>query len=224
MAKTRARRKRRRPPTDDLDAAVAVRPGGGARKLVRELWSVAAAAMVVLFARSSLADHYVVPTGSMLPTVEIGDRVLVDKQAYGLRAPLTSWKLVEGGEPRPGDVIVFEGPESGEVLLKRVAAVPGDVVAVRGGRLVRDGVLAPIAGRAARQTEELDGRPHRVDLGAGGPDFGPAVVPAERYLVLGDNRGNSHDGRMFGWVPRSAILGRVVAVFSRRGALRWLPL
>jgi signal peptidase I len=223
MVDNRARRKRRSQ-TTPIDSPAPGRLSGRARKLIRELWSVAAAAMVVLFARSSLADHYVVPTGSMLPTVEIGDRVLVDKHAYGLRVPFTSWQLVDGADPRPGDVIVFEAPESGEVLLKRVAAVPGDVVAVRGGRLVRGGVSVPIVTRATQQVEELDGREHLVDLGAGGPDFGPAVVPAERYLVLGDNRGNSHDGRMFGWVPRSAILGRVMGVFSRRGAPRWLPL
>ena len=106
-----------------------------ARKLVRELASVAAAALVVLLARSSLADHYVVPTGSMEPTVFAGDRVIVHKAAYGWRVPLTQQWFIEGTDPSPGEVVVLEAPDSGEVLLKRVVAAPGDLVAVRSGRL-----------------------------------------------------------------------------------------
>jgi len=101
-------------------------------KLLKQALSLAGLVLVVLAARSSLADHYTVPSGSMRPTVEVGDRILVDKLAYGLRLPFSNWYLAEFDGPRAGDVIVFESPEDGTVLLKRVAAVPGDRVEFRG--------------------------------------------------------------------------------------------
>lgn len=195
-----------------------------ARKWIRELASVAVASFVVLLARSTFADHYVVPTGSMLPTVHAGDRVLVHKAAYGWRVPLTRYWLREGDAPARGDVVVLEAPSSGDVLLKRVVAVPGDLVAIRRGRVWLNGRAAPLGARAGQLIETLGERDHEVDLGLGGPDFGPIRVPAEHYLVMGDNRGDSHDGRMFGWVARDAILGRALGVYLRGGAPVWVGL
>ena len=137
---------------------------------------------VALTGRATLADQYTVPSGSMEPTVRVGDRVLVSKIAYGLRVPLTEHYLARFAPPARGDVVVLVSPEDGRVLLKRVAAVPGDRV-------------------------ELGGR--------------EVIVPPDRYLVLGDNRDNSHDGRAFGLVERRAILGRVKGVFWRDGAPTW---
>ena len=195
------------------------------RKIPRDLISMAVAIAVVLVARSSLANHYVVPSGSMLPTVRIGDRVLVDKTAYGLRLPLANGYLIERAGPARGDVIVLESPDSGIVLLKRVVALPGDTVAVRDGRVSIDGHVAPIHERLGAVEEELDGRSHPVDIARyGGPDFGPVVVPRGRYLVLGDNRGDSRDGRAFGFVARGAILGRAERVYFRDGGLSWVDL
>jgi signal peptidase I len=95
------------------------------------------------------------------------------------------------------------------VLLKRVVARAGDHVVIRDGRV------------------RIDGRPeasYPLYIGDGGPDFGPAIVPAGRVLVLGDNRGNSHDGRQFGFVSVQALLGRAVAVYSSDGSLTWRAL
>lgn len=174
------------------------------------------------FARSSFADHYTVPSGSMKPSVEIGDRVLVDKSAYGLRIPLTSVHLTPIQMPARGDVVVLESPENGIVLLKRVVAVAGDSVEVKGGRLYLDG--RPVTVDEQRGVEWLGDGPHAVAIGLGGPRFGPRVVPPHKLLVMGDNRDNSHDGRSFGFVDDDAVLGRAVAVYFREGELRWIDL
>ena len=191
------------------------------RRLVRELLGIATVLLLAMTARATLADHYRVPTGSMLPTVEVGDRIAVNKSAYGLRVPLTQTWLLRTDEPAAGDVVVLASPVDGETLLKRIVAVPGDLVAVRGGRPWRNGAFAPLD---ASGRELLGGEPHAVSFGAGGPDFGPVSVPAGSFLVMGDNRGNSLDGRSFGWVRREAVFGRAVGVFARDGRPSWHPL
>src|SRR5262249_34209019 len=107
----------------------------------------------------------------------------------------------------------------------RVVALPGDRVVVRDGTLELCGASVPVEARGAELVEALGREPHALKLDAGGgPDFGPAVVPNDKYLVLGDNRGESNDGRSFGWVDRRAILGRAVRIFVRDGAPAWLSL
>ncbi|MGC4089079.1 MAG: signal peptidase I [Polyangiaceae bacterium] len=176
-------------------------------------------------ARASLADHYTVPTGSMEPTVQVGDHVCVDKRAYGLRIPASETYVLHGHAPARGEVVVLNSPSDDEVLLKRVAAVPGDVVSVRDGRLLLNGVEVPTEQHDRHLIESLGAHPH--ELGAefgGGPDLPPTRVPSGHFLVLGDNRGNSRDGRYFGWVTEGAILGRAAAVCLRHGRPLWLPL
>jgi len=189
-----------------------------ARRIIRELGMVAAFALVLMSARSSLADHYSVPTGSMLPTVELDDRIVVNKAAYGLHVPFTRTYVTQFGGPEVGDVVVLDSPEEDKVLLKRVVGVPGTRVEVRSGRVVLDDKLAPVEQRADGLYEHLGGALHQVRLTRnGGPDWGPVTIPAGRYLVMGDNRGDSHDGRSFGLVSRDAILGRAMGVFWRGG-------
>lgn len=183
------------------------------------------AAAIVLTARASFADHYVVPSGSMEPTVHVGDRIFVNKLAYGLRVPLTDVYVVDANGPARGDVVVLTSPEDGRVLLKRVVALPGDRVRVEDGAVEIDGVSAPIARDAGAATETLGDASHQLELShGGGPDFGPVTVPADHYLVLGDARGNSQDGRYFGFVAKSAILGKAAAVTMRDGKLTLLAL
>jgi signal peptidase I len=192
------------------------------RSLPRDLVSVLGVSAILLVARASFADHYVVPSGSMEPTVAVGDQICVNKAAYGLRVPVSERYLVEGAGPARGDVVVLMSPTDGEVLLKRVVAVPGDVVAVTGGRVAIDGAPAPVREQDGGAVEELGGREHALSTEyGGGPDFGPTLVPRDAYLVLGDNRGNSRDGRFFGWVARGAILGKAVAVCLHEGKPVW---
>jgi signal peptidase I len=196
------------------------------RSTLREIVPILVAVTVELVTRSSLADHYRVPSGSMEPTVEVGDQICVSKIAYGLRVPASETYLARTAAPARGDVVVLASPADGEVLLKRVVAGPGDVVEVRGGEVTIDGVRAIVHQKQdGALVEEIDGRAHAVSREfGGGPDFGPTRVPAGQFLVLGDNRGNSNDGRFFGWVDRDAILGRAVAVCVRDGKLVWRSL
>jgi signal peptidase I len=189
----------------------------------RTVLQLASAAAVALTARASLADHYRVPSGSMEPTVHVGDRIVVSKIAYGIRLPLTDTYLVRYATPARGDVVVIEPPETaheskhatdsdiiGSVLLKRVVAVAGDLVEVRDGHVHIDGREIPEA---------------RISLAAGGgPDLGPVRVPDGKVLLLGDNRGNSRDGRWFGFIDRERVLGRAVSVVARDGRLSLQPL
>ena len=154
-----------------------------------------------------------------------GDRLVVHKAAYGLRLPLTDTYVVRGDAPRRGDVVVLDAPDTGDVLLKRVAAVPGDTVSILGGRIEIDGAIAPLERAGGRLVERLDGVSHELRLTSdGGPDFGPLTLGPDRYLVLGDNRGDSRDGRFFGLVERGAILGRAAGVYFRDGGFTWMEI
>ncbi|HEY0713077.1 MAG TPA: signal peptidase I [Polyangia bacterium] len=188
---------------------------------------------VLLAARSSLADHYFVPTGSMIPTVAIGDRVLVNKVAYSLRLPFSTVTVASFAQPTPGDVVVLDSPEDGRTLLKRVVAVPGDEVEVSGGQLRINGRVVPVEGNGdsgptalpAALIERLGKIAHPIQLtNGGGASLGPIRLPADEFLVMGDNRGESHDGRAFGPVKREAIRGRAWSVWLRDGRPCWRPL
>lgn len=166
----------------------------------------------MLAARSSFADHYVVPSGSMERTLFPGDRVVVDKRAYGLRVPFTLAKLTRGDAPARGDVVVFDAPDDGVRLIKRIVAVGGDVLEVRAGRAFINGL--PDDAKAA------------IDLRlGGGPDAGPVTVPAGQVFVMGDFRGNSRDSRYFGFVHEEQIYAKASRVYYRSGdGFVWLPL
>ena len=184
-------------------------------RIVRECLTFAIAMAGLLAARSSLADHYVVPSGSMEPSLMPGDRVVVDKRAYGLRIPFTLEKLGAGSSPARGDVVIVDSPRDGERLIKRVVATAGDEVAVRGGHVYIDGVAL---GEPGVPHEHFADHDVALDFDrGGGPDFGPVRVPEGKLLVMGDNRGNSLDGRYFGWVDSNAVYARATRVFWRSG-------
>lgn len=190
--------------------------------LLREVIFLAVLVGTVLTARASFADHYYVPSGSMLPTVRENDFLVVNKMAYGLRVPGTSTYLTYFDGPQRGEVVVLSSPTDGTVLLKRITAVPGDEVEVRRHRLIINGEKVPVeATDDGALVENLNGHEHRIRTTQPHTgDFGPTVLGDEEYLVMGDNRGESHDGRAFGPVKRSAILGRAIAIYWREG-LTW---
>jgi signal peptidase I len=182
------------------------------KKRIREYLPFALFVLCLFAARSSLADHYLVPSGSMERALYPGDRIVVDKRAYGLRAPFTLLKLQQGDSAARGDVVVFDSPVDGTRLIKRVVALGGDLVEVRGGRV-------RIHGRPDEENSTLS------LASGGGPDFGPARVPPGEVLVLGDARGNSNDGRFFGFVPQDALYAKAMGVYYRSGeGFVWMPL
>ena len=185
--------------------------------LRRELPPLLLLIALLVVARSSFANHYHVPSGSMEPTLQPGDRVLVDMSAYGLRVPFTGIELMARGRPEPGEVVVFKSPRDGTRLIKRVVAVGGQTVALLDGRLWIDG--RPVGNTGADgEAERFGARVARLDLDdGGGPDIPPSTIPDGMVLVLGDHRGRSADGRWFGLVPEQAFYGRALGVYWRSG-------
>jgi signal peptidase I len=198
---------------------------------MRQLWSLLGKnksffvfMLGMLMFRSALADWNVVPTGSMQPTIQIGDRILVDKAAYDIRLPFTHLSLIHLADPCRGDIVVLDSHAAGEKLVKRVIGVPGDRVTLRNNVLYINGVAAryapaSVAGihddlqdPARYEEEQLGSLQHLVRLSLSHPgdarDFGPVTVPAGQYLLLGDNRDNSLDSRYLGFFPRNEIVGR----------------
>src|SRR5262245_52115819 len=174
--------------------------------------------------RSSLADHYFVPSGSMERTLFPGDRVAVDKRAYGLRVPFTLTKITTGSHPARGDVVIFDSPADGTRLIKRVVAIAGDSIEVRDGHVFVNGLS--LTGRADAETEQVGRRTAALDLRfGGGPDLRATLVPVGHVFVLGDARGNSRDSRWFGFVGEDGIYAQAVAIYYRAGeGFVWLPL
>jgi signal peptidase I len=195
--------------------------------LFRDLRQFALMATIIFTGRSVLADWYVVPTGSMKPTILEGDRVFVWKSAYQVRVPFSRIRLFETGAPNRGDVVVVRNPDGGSVpFVKRLIGLPGDVVELRNEALFVNGqsqtsvFLPGVTNDTGRSvllgTEVLDGAPHPVRVVPEQPCFartwGPIVVPDGEVLLMGDNRDDSRDGRYFGTRPVTDLLGRAVGV------------
>ena len=178
--------------------------------------------LLVFAGRSSLADHYLVPSGSMEETLQVGDRVVVDKTAHGLRVPFTNIEISNGADVTRGEVVIFDSPRNGVRLIKRIVAVGGDEVLIRGGHISIN--RTPLL--TASAAEGFGSREARLNLrDGGGPDLYIERVPDGMLLAVGDHRGNSLDGRMFGLVSEKDIYGRAIAVYYRRGeAFVWKPL
>jgi signal peptidase I len=194
--------------------------------LLRDVRHLAIMAAVILTARSVLADWYVVPTGSMKPTILEGDRVFVWKSAYQIRVPFSKIRLFSTGTPRRGDVVVVRNPDGGSIpFVKRLIGLPGDVIELKNELLTVNGKVMPIhflpeirsddGETILLGTEELTGRPHPVRILPDRPafrNFGPITVPDGEVFVMGDNRDESRDARFFGTRPMTDLLGRAVGV------------
>jgi signal peptidase I len=186
-------------------------------KLRNEYQAFAVFVILMVIFRSALADWNTVPTGSMKPTIIEGDRILVNKLAYDLMIPLTHTSVYRFGDPVRGDIIVFDSKAADTRLVKRVIGVPGDIVEMRANRLTINGIEARYSdveykADAIFATESYGGMTHRIELDPAATagrysSFGPVEVPQGSYLVLGDNRDNSADSRVRGFIPRQEIIG-----------------
>lgn len=171
--------------------------------------------LMVVF-RSAVADWNDVPTGSMNPTIVEGDRILVNKLAYDIRVPFSNISLAKLADPVAGDIIIFDSKAAEKRLVKRVIGIPGDRVQLINNQLfINDQAIEysePVHnGHYRVQTETLNDREHRIqvhELGSALSNFPSVTVPEDHVLAMGDNRDNSADSRVIGFVPRNEIIGR----------------
>lgn len=220
-----------------LDASMEEHLSFARKSALREYGeSIGFAVAIALILRAFVVEAFQIPSGSMIPTLEIGDHIFVSKFSYGIGVPFTYRKVLQFGSPKRGDVIVFRYPLDKEVdYIKRVVGLPGERVEVRKNELFIDGKPVPrehVPGPCTiednppslrefncdRWIETLDGREHSVihNLGAGS-DWSGDVVPPGHVLVMGDNRDNSNDSRVWGFVDESLIKGRALIVWWSRG-------
>lgn len=195
-------------------------------------YSVFVALIIATSFKSAIADWYVIPTGSMNPTILEGDRVFVNKLAYDLKVPYTTWHIMEWGSPQRGEIVVFYSPVDDKRLIKRVVGIPGDSVSMQNNQLIingkkiayeatnrfKDNVL--IRGMDSNQfslIENLNDTRHPVMFMPQRPSlrsFDPIIVPEGKYFMMGDNRDNSADSRYFGFVERNRVVGQATAIVA----------
>ena len=181
--------------------------------------------LVVLVLRSFLFEPFRIPSGSMIPTLLVGDFILVNKFSYGVRLPITHTKILDTGEPARGDVAVFRFPDNPKLdYIKRVIGLPGDVVVYEDRKFIVNGEVMGTEGDTpyvspideqpvlnAFVREELMGKElHEIlEYPSETPKrSGTFVVPEGHYFMVGDNRDRSNDGRFWGFVPEGNLVGR----------------
>lgn len=192
--------------------------------------------IIVLVVRGFIAEPFKIPSGSMLPTLEVGDFILVNKFSYGLRLPLGYYKLIDLGSPERGDVIVFRYPEDPSIdYIKRVVGVPGDRIVYRNKELFINGERIPHQELQAypqdprfMELRETMGDTSYNIMIAGRYNFMDQAqewtVPEGEYFVLGDNRDNSRDSRYWGFVKDEYLKGRAFFIwFSKNDGfdIKW---
>lgn len=200
-------------------------------KLLKEPWPVDYSRsffpvlLVVLVVRSFIVEPFQIPSGSMKPTLEIGDFILVNKFAYGLRLPVVHNRFLEVDDPERGDVMVFRFPEEPSVnFIKRVVGLPGDRIRYEGKQLYVNG--EPVTKALIEEGPELSPQQLLLEEQLGevshfiynnprdpGPQMREVVVPEGHYFTMGDNRDHSNDSRYWGFVPADNIVGRAFAVW-----------
>ncbi|WP_300494326.1 signal peptidase I [uncultured Methylophaga sp.] len=196
--------------------------------------------LLVLVIRSFIAEPFRIPSESMLPTLHVGDFILVNKFSYGVRLPVINTKILDTGSPERGDVMVFRYPKQPEIdYIKRVIGLPGDKVGYFNKTLYLNGqevktelvdkpseMLGTIAPRVQLKHEFLNSDPHEIFLDPQRQSMeGEVTVPEGHYFVMGDNRDNSNDSRVWGTVPEENLVGKAFFVWMswdwNQGGLVW---
>jgi signal peptidase I len=186
--------------------------------------------LAVFLIRSFVIEPFRIPSGSMMPTLLIGDFIAVNKFSYGIRLPVTNRKVFEVGQPERGDVVVFRYPVDGEtIFIKRIVGLPGDRIRYDRDKMLHingvetdrsvpetyEGTGSGSHMTGARQRfEALGEHTHAILYRPGQPTVeGEWVVPVGQYFVLGDNRDKSHDSRFWGFVPEENLVGPASVVW-----------
>ena len=208
--------------------------------------SIAFSIIIALLLRASVVEANKIPSGSMIPTLLVGDYILVNKLAYNIKFPFTKYSLLQYRLPTRGDVVTFYRPRDEErIFIKRVVGLPGDVLEVKGSKLFINGETIPVQqdnisadfqntflGHTVYKEQFAKG-PHNILINDEAPSptsyFGPITVPEGNIFVMGDNRDHSSDSRAWGFVPRENVLGTPIAIYFSwndrlslfNGAIRW---
>ena len=162
------------------------------------------ALVIAIVIRSFIIQPYIIPSGSMLDTLQVGDRLFVTKFSYGIHLPFMAKEIVSTGEPQRGDIIVFPYPEDpSQDYIKRVVGIPGDVLEIRDKQLYRNGEAVQEA--YIKHTDAtLMGRRDNMP---------PTTVPSGKVFVMGDNRDQSMDSRFWGFVNKDTIVGKALVIY-----------
>jgi len=175
-------------------------------RIRQNIESLLLAVLVALVVRASVVEAFWVPSGSMLPTIQIGDHLFVNKLAYGMHLPFIDRELVEWRPLHRGDIVVFTSPVDRKIdLIKRVIAVGGDTVEVRDKRLVINGEEVPDPHAEFRDQHVRDSVPR--------DRFGPVTVPPGKFFVMGDNRDQSYDSRYWGFADERDVKGQATFIY-----------
>ncbi|HXG50746.1 MAG TPA: signal peptidase I [candidate division Zixibacteria bacterium] len=180
--------------------------------------AIGMALLLALFIRTFIVQAFKIPSGSMIPTLLIGDHILVNKLAYGVRVPFLEQYVLDFQKPRRGDVVVFIFPEDrSKDFIKRVIAVGGETVEIRAKKVYVNGV--PIEDPHAH----FEGSEFPGSAVANQDDYGPRTVPENHIFVMGDNRDRSHDSRFWGFVNTDDVKGKAFLIYwSWDGTDRWV--
>lgn len=182
--------------------------------------AIIVALVLALFIRTFVVQAFKIPSGSMEPTLEIGDHILVNKFIYGIKLPFTSISLLSLGNPKRGEVIVFIYPlDTSKDFIKRVVAVEGDTVKIVNKKLYINGSEVDDSHAVYKENTIFTAEIQKRD------NFGPVTVPRDHLFVLGDNRDRSLDSRFWGFVPVKDVRGKAFMIYwswnGQETTLRW---
>jgi signal peptidase I len=177
-------------------------------KVRENVEAIIIAIILALFIRTFIIQAFKIPSGSMIPTLQIGDHILVNKFIYGVKIPYLNKTIIPYKDPKTGDIIVFQYPvEPDKDFIKRVIGCPGDVVLVKNKKVFVNDVPFNHDPGTFTDMHVISGQINPRD------NFGPITVPAGSYFVMGDNRDNSYDSRFWGFVNESQIRGKALIIY-----------
>ena len=204
---------------DTTDIAIMARPSPITKSKWREyaeaiIWSL----VIFFFVRTCVIQPFKIPSGSMLNTLVVGDCLFVNKFIYGIKVPFTNMHLPHVREPQRGDVVVFRFPlNPSQDYIKRLIGVPGDTIEIRDKKVYVNGTLYQNPHEMHKDAKIL---PRELSVR---DNFGPILVPAASYFMMGDNRDNSFDSRFWGFVPNENVIGPAFIKYWSWDNDKWLP-